>query len=125
MTTRKRDRSNDGEFKPDDKSTPDVNETLVEDPSEVKAESQPAKVDLKVTEEAPTPAPAPKPEQVQTDVRAKLAKKTDNEDVFVPSTSPQLEKDAKELAETKGFEFNRGTSVGARLMARSRQQFPR
>ena len=93
--------------------------------AKVAADKAPAVVKLKSeVEESTAPAPAAKAETIQTDVRAKLARKTDGEDVFVPSTPPQLEAEAKTIAENSGFEFNRGTSVGARLMARSRQQFP-
>jgi len=94
--------------------------------AKVAADKAPAVVELKVeTEESTAPAPAAKAETIQTDVRAKLARKTDGEDVFVPSTPPQLEAEAKTIAEQSGFDFTRGTSIGARLMARSRQQFPR
>ena len=91
-----------------------------------KVVSKPVEIELKTgLEDSGAPAPAPKPEKVQTDVRAKLAKRTDNEDMFIPSTPKQLEEDAKEVAKDAGFDFNRGTSVGARLMARSRQNSPK
>lgn len=94
--------------------------------SKVAADKSPAVIELKTeVEESTAPAPAAKTETIQTDVRAKLARKTDGEDVFVPSTPPQLEAEAKTIAEQSGFDFTRGTSIGARLMARSRQQFPR
>jgi hypothetical protein len=121
-TGSQRARTSEGTFQGDDPSTPDKNEAWVEAPEG----TEPKEVEVKVTpEDEAKPAPAPKAEKVQTDVRTKLAKKTDGEDVFVPTTPPQLEADAKALAQDSGFEFNRGTSIGARLMARARQQFPR
>lgn len=59
-------------------------------------------------------------EEIQTDVKSRLAKRSDKEDVFVPSTSAMVEKAAKQIAEQQGFEYNRGTSIGARLIAQSR-----
>lgn len=132
MTTRKRARDKDGLFKGDNPETLEVNEAWVEtpespeSPEEEKPSTKPAEVELKTSEkESQSPAPAASAEKVQTDVRAKLAKKTDGADIFVPSSPPQLEAEAKEVANEKGFEFNRGTSIGARLMARSRAQFPK
>jgi hypothetical protein len=57
--------------------------------------------------------------KIQTDVREKLAKKSTSEDVFVPTNPAALEKAAGEVAKEKGFDLNRGTSIGARLMARA------
>jgi len=78
--------------------------------------------------EAPTPSDAPeKPaekapaEKIQTDVREKLANKSTEENAFVPTNPVALEKAAKQVAEEKGFELNRGTSVGARLLARAQK----
>jgi outer membrane biosynthesis protein TonB len=69
------------------------------------------------------PVPAAAPEKVPTDVREKLAKKTDEStDPFVPQTLPQLERAAKEIASENGFDLNRGTSIGARLMARAQKR---
>lgn len=113
MTTRKRTRNSQPEV-----GTEEV--TLVSE-----EQTSPVEAEMKTAEEPPAPAPSPDPEKVQTDVRAKLAKRSDREDVFVPSTPPQLESDARALAEMRGFDFNRGTSVGARLMARAQQQNPR
>ena len=97
-------------------------ETKVEE----KVVAKPVEAELKTGAEGSSAlAPAATPEKVQTDVRAKLAKRSDNEDMFVPSTPKQVEEDAKEVARNAGFDFNRGTSVGARLMARSRQNFPK
>jgi hypothetical protein len=61
------------------------------------------------------------PEVIQTDVKAKLSRKTDRDDLFVPSNPVALEKAADQVAKDEGFELNRGTSIGARLMARSRK----
>jgi hypothetical protein len=82
--------------------------------------SEPAQVETPTEEVKPTaPAEAAAPEKVQTDVREKLAKKSTEENVFVPTNPAALEKAAGEVAKDKGFELNRGTSIGARLMARA------
>ena len=87
------------------KSTEPVN-LEVETPS-----TEPEKVDAK-QESA----------RIQTDVREKLARKTDSGDAFVPSNPASLEKAAKEVASEQGFNLTRGTSVGARLIARSQKR---
>jgi hypothetical protein len=70
--------------------------------------------------EAPSAA---EKEAVETDVRKKLARKTDDTtNPFIPTNPAQVEADAKKVAEANGFELNRGTSVGARLMARSQNR---
>ena len=78
--------------------------------------------------ETPAPSDAPeKPaekapaEKIQTDVREKLANKSTKENAFVPTNPVALEKAAKQVAEEQGFELNRGTSVGARLLARAQK----
>ncbi len=82
--------------------------------------SEPAQVVTPTEEVKPTaPAEAAAPEKIQTDVREKLAKKSTEENVFVPTSPAALEKAAGEVAKDKGFELNRGTSIGARLMARA------
>jgi hypothetical protein len=82
--------------------------------------SEPAQVETPTEEVKPTaPAEAAAPEKIQTDVREKLAKKSTEENVFVPTNPAALEKAAGEVAKDKGFELNRGTSIGARLMARA------
>jgi hypothetical protein len=74
-------------------------------------------------EKIEAPAAADK-EVVETDVRKKLARKTDDtNNPFVPTNPAQVEADAKRVAEENGFDLNRGTSVGARLMARSQNRF--
>jgi hypothetical protein len=113
-----------------------------------KTQSKPAESDLKVTSEAakiespvltpgeknpepaqmettadpvePTaPAEAAPVVKIQTDVREKLSKKSTEDNVFVPTNPAALEKAAGEVAKERGFELNRGTSIGARLMARA------
>lgn len=82
----------------------------------------PVNLEVEVSEEPVAAPEAPTPEKLQTDFREKLARKTDNQDVFVPSNPASLEKAAKLVAEENGFDLNRGTSVGARLIARSQNR---
>lgn len=126
---RKRARNTEGEFLSDNPATPDVNEAWVETPaSPEEAPSAPETVaappaevaPIANTEEPVAAAPAPEKEVIETDVRKKLVKKTDEENPFVPQNSAQLEAAAKEVAKEKGFDLTRGTSIGARLMARRR-----
>lgn len=70
------------------------------------------------SEEPQKAAPAPAKEVIETDVRTRLEKKSTEENIFVPSNPAAVEKKAEAIAEEQGFEFNRGTSIGARLMAR-------
>jgi hypothetical protein len=97
-------------------------EVTVED---VKTDTAKEPVNLETqSSEEPVPAPeAPAAEKLQTDFREKLLKKTDKEDLFVPSNPAALEKAAKEVAQEAGFELNRGNSIGARLIARSQKRF--
>ena len=90
----------------------------VVEPEEIK----PAETTLEASPE-PSPAPeAPAKEKIETDVKAKLARKTASEEnVFIPTNSGQLENEAKRVAQEKGFELNRGTSIGARLLARAQK----
>jgi hypothetical protein len=86
------------------------------------ANTSPVNIELETPSEEPTAAPvAQEKETIQTDVKAKLARKTDSEDVFVPANPVALEKAAEVVAEKDGFELTRGTSIGARLIARSRK----
>lgn len=128
---RKRARQDDGEYRGDDPSTPDINEAWVEVPEETVEAPAPEQVEAEpevtvseleplVTQEPVTLAPAPEKKEIETDVRKKLERKTDGEDPFVPQNSAQLENEAKRVAKERGFELNRGTSIGARLMARRR-----
>lgn len=113
---RKRAHNEDGTFVADNPATPDVNEAFVD------SQPEPAKVELQtITEEPVTAAPAADKEKIETDVRKKLTLRSQEEDVFVPTSPAVLEAAAKEVAAQEGFELNRGTSIGARLMARSRK----
>lgn len=81
---------------------------------------KPAQVGTPAEAVEPTkPAEASAPGKIQTDVREKLAKKSTEDNVFVPANPAALEKAAGEVAKEKGFDLNRGTSIGARLMARA------
>jgi hypothetical protein len=95
-------------------------------PEESRIENAPATpVNLEVETPSEKPEKAektPVAEKIQTDVREKLAKKSVDEDVFVPTNPVALEKAAESVAKEHGFEFNRGTSVGARLMARAQKK---
>lgn len=82
--------------------------------------SAPVNLEVESKDEAPVPAPeAVTPEKIQTDFREKLTSKSVENNPFVPSNPVALEKAAGEMAQEKGFELNRGTSIGARLMARA------
>jgi len=82
---------------------------------------EPVNIELETPSDEPTkPAEPASKEKVETDVRKKLQNKSTQEDAFVPSNPAALEKEAKVVADEKGFELNRGTSIGARLMARRR-----
>ncbi len=91
--------------------------------TEVKA-TEPVNIETETPSEEPTPAPEATPaKKIQTDVREKLSKKSVDENVFVPTNPAALEKAAAEVAKESGFELNRGTSVGARLLARAQKRF--
>ncbi len=82
--------------------------------------SAPVNLEVETPDEAPVPAPeAVVPEKIQTDFREKLTTKSVENNPFVPSNPAALEKAAEEVAKEKGFDLNRGTSIGARLMARA------
>jgi hypothetical protein len=67
----------------------------------------------------PVKAPeAPAKEEIETDVRTRLSSKSVDENIFVPTNPAAVEKKAASIAEEQGFELTRGTSIGARLMAR-------
>lgn len=140
---RKRAQNTNGTFKADDKSTPDVNEAWVETKSEVAPAEEPkgeefvetpeteavttdpkapVNIELTATEEPQTPAPAAAPDKIQTSVRERLAKKSEGENIFTPSSPAALEKAAEQVAQEQGFEYNRGTSIGARLIARAQKR---
>jgi hypothetical protein len=96
----------------------------IESPLSKVEEKAPVNVETETPSDEPVAAPAAVEKQVvETDVRKKLDRKTDDDsNPFVPSNPAQVEKDAKRVAETAGFELNRGTSVGARLMARAQNR---
>jgi len=87
-------------------------------------EKTPVNIETESLTEDPIEAPAAVEKTViETDVRKKLDRKTDDTtNPFVPSNPAQVEADAKRIAETAGFELNRGTSVGARLIARAQNR---
>jgi len=92
-------------------------------PEEGKIENPPVNLEVETPSEEALPAPEATPaEKIQTDVREKLSKKSVENDVFVPTNPAALEKAAAEVAKESGFELNRGTSVGARLMARAQKR---
>jgi hypothetical protein len=108
--------------------TEPATDDLLTAPEEQKVETK-SKASAPVNIEVETPSEEPEvvtktveAEKVQTDVRAKLAKKTDKDDPFVPANPAALEKAAAAVAQEKGFEMNRGTSVGARLIARAQKR---
>ena len=83
----------------------------------------PVNLETESLDEEPVAAPEATPaEVIQTDVRQKLAKKSVDENVFVPANPAALEKAAAAVATDNGFELNRGTSIGARLMARAQKR---
>jgi len=108
--------------------TKPATDDLTVTPAEEKVETS-SKASAPVNIEVETPSDEPEvvsktveAEKVQTDVRAKLAKKTDKDDPFVPANPAALEKAADAVAKERGFEMNRGTSVGARLIARAQKR---
>jgi hypothetical protein len=114
------------------KAAPAAAEDIKVTPEEAKIESPvtkekvveakaPINIEMETPSDEPVAAPEATPtEKIQTDVREKLAKKSTDENAFVPTNPVALEKEAKIVAEEKGFDLNRGTSIGARLMARRR-----
>jgi hypothetical protein len=130
---RKRAHNEDGTYTTDDNSTPQINEAYeqveeMKPEAEIKAEAkveaqpEPAKIELQTPSEEPVAAPpAPAKEEIETDVRKKLTTRNPEEDIFNPASPAVLEAAAKKVAEQEGFELNRGTSIGARLLARSRK----
>ena len=97
--------------------SPVVEEPKAEDPKE------PVNIEKETPSEDPVEAKEAAPaEKIQTDVRKKLSKKSADEDAFVPANPVALEKAAGEVAKDSGFELTRGTSIGARLMARAQKR---
>jgi hypothetical protein len=119
MTTRK-SRSTKPAAPSDVKVTPE--EARIESPViETKAgASAPINIETETPSDEPVAAPEATPaEKIQTDIREKLSNRNVDENVFVPTNPVALEKAAAEVAKEKGFDLNRGTSIGARLMARA------
>ena len=121
MTTRSRSNAKDPVIG-DLKRTPTPEK--VESPLSKVEEKAPVNVETETPSDEPVAAPAAVEKQVvETDVRKKLDRKTDDDsNPFVPSNPAQVERDAKSIADAAGFELNRGTSVGARLMARAQNR---
>ena len=99
----------------------------IESPLTPSEEKAPVNIETESLTEEPVEAPVAVAKQViETDVRKKLDRKTDDDSSpFVPGNPAQVEADAKRVAAESGFELNRGTSVGARLMARSQNRTSR
>ena len=121
MTTRSRSNAKDPVIG-DLKRTPTPEK--IESPLEKADDKAPVNIETESLTEEPVEAPAAVEKAfIENDIRKKLDRKTDNDsNPFIPSNPAQLEADAKRLAETAGFEFNRGTSIGARLMARAQNR---
>ena len=105
-------------------TAPAVEETAPEVTEETVAEATaPVNIEVQTPSDEPVVAPeATAPEKIQTDIREKLSKKSVEENVFVPTNPVALEKAAEAVAKESGFELNRGTSIGARLLARAQKR---
>jgi hypothetical protein len=98
-------------------------EGRIESPVIANNPAAPVNIETETPSDDPVAAPEATPaERIQTDVREKLSKKSVDENVFVPSNPAALEKAADEVAKEQGFELTRGTSIGARLMARAQKR---
>jgi hypothetical protein len=82
----------------------------------------PVDIELKVTEAEPEPAVKKSAEEIHAEVQSKLNNKNVDNNIFVPASPAAVEKAAKIISEEKGFELTRGTSIGARLMARAQKK---
>lgn len=103
------------------KVTPE--EGRIESPLALSKPSEPVNLEVETPSTEPEKVDAKQESaRIQTDVRERLARKTDSGDAFVPSNPASLEKAAKEIAAEQGFDLNRGTSVGARLIARAQKR---
>ena len=123
MTTRRTTKAAAKPAESDLKVTPEA--AKIESPVLTPGEknSEPAQVETPTEAVEPTkPAEASAPEKIQTDVRQKLAKKSVDENVFVPTNPAALEKAAEAVAKDQGFDLTRGTSIGARLIARAQKR---
>jgi hypothetical protein len=98
-------------------------EGRIESPIIEKEATAPVNIETETPSSKPVAAPEATPtEKIQTDVREKLSKKSVDENVFVPANPVALEKAAGEVAKEQGFELTRGTSIGARLLARAQKR---
>ena len=85
--------------------------------------TEPVNLEVETPSEEPTPAPeATSVEKIQTEIRARLSKRSVDENVFVPANPADIENEARMIAKDCGFEFNRGQAIGARLMARAQRR---
>jgi hypothetical protein len=99
------------------KVTPEESRIIDQEPS------APVNLEVETPSDEPVAAPEATPaEVIQTDVREKLSKKSVEENVFVPTNPVALEKAAAQVAQESGFELTRGTSIGARLIARAQKR---
>ena len=95
----------------------------IQSPLTKQDDKAPVNLEVESQDEEPVVAPEAIPaETIQTDVRQKLAKRSVDENVFVPANPVALEKAAAAVATDSGFELTRGTSIGARLMARAQKR---
>lgn len=85
-------------------------------------DNSPADISLQTPENQGLKEAASK-ESIEAAINDKLARKNDDEgpNPFIPLS--QLNGEVQEVADKEGFELNRGTEVGARLLARSRRIF--
>lgn len=110
MTTRKRTRS--------------IIENIVEPEQPAEESKKEAKVIPLNESPENTLKEAQNPEEIHTEIREKLSTRNlkEQDDPFNPGVSQAVTKAKVEtLAESKGFALNRGTEIGARLMARSKK----
>jgi len=114
---RRRAKSTDGTFIADNPDTPGVNEAW----EESAPGDQLTHLQNPEEQDASKLAPAQPKEEIETNVRKKLGRRAD-EDPFIPSHPAQVLEDARKIAEEKGFQMNRGTEVGARLIAAARNR---
>ena len=84
--------------------------------------STPVNLEVETPSVEPVPAATPDVEKIQSDIRQKLSTKNLEENIFVPSNPAALEKAAEQVAKENNFDLTRGTSIGARLMARSQKR---
>jgi len=99
-----------------------ISEATLEVASEVIDPKAPVDIELKVTEAEPEPAIKKSAEEIHAEVQSKLNNKNVDNNIFVPASPAAVEKAAQIIAQEKGFEMNRGNSIGARLMARAQKK---